>query len=1174
MNTAGKVVAYAGLSVVALSLLAAGVIAGSPARHSWWTDGASIREHGREAPVRRVLWSPSQTVPGVDGDEADTYEAKFSFDGSTMVFVRRRPGKNADLFSARRTPQGWTTPAPIDSVNTEHDELGPEFSQDGTSLYFYSDRSGGLGGYDLWVSRITEGEWGTPINLGPAINTEANEYGPALSPDGTTLYFSSNRRREGEASSRHDAWPATLREERGRHDYDLYTSNLRAGEPAQAVAFDAINTPSDEGAPAISPGGDFLYFASDRPGGLGGFDVYRSRLSKAAPLAPENLGASVNSAFNDLDPGLSSDGFRLCFSSDRAAARDQPGPDVPGVAPHRPPIPQRYRLWTTVSREVYEEIETSSRTAGLVTLWDSIWPWLFLLAVMGVLLALLSRIFASQAWRRRLGQLSLLARCLLASLLIHALLASGLAVWKVGSGMINAVRREGGTRVILASVASAPDVGAQVLSPAGSEVPMITPPLNPISASSAGQPFEAARVETRLPVLMSPAVAPISASMPGESPPTVPSSLAVSDGPERAAVDPVASLPRSVPPPPVRSEHAADVPSVADLGAIATVPASPASDPHTDLDVPRTARASVDVPPLRWSDSAVAAPTDSNAAPANAATPAPGTESGGVDTVRLPPLPRTGGSEAEAIPIDPLPRSLGAPSAPTPSSDSLVGRAEVPLPAFAPSSSTGTLLPSLRGREAMTDPPKPSVSLLVPPASGATGSIGAEAAIPRPAGVPGQSAEPKVGGAPRLPSPLQASTVQAAGTRSPSRVTVELAPERPAAPDSAGRRLAFDHASPTSDGSLASRPAVIPSPSPVPASDDLSAIRIPDLPVGPVTPVETFAQRAPEVRAEVLERMGGSAETERAVGLALEWFARHQEPDGHWSGRHFDDACGRCGDPSEFDADGAMTGMALLCYLGAGHTHLGDGPYRERVSRAIHWLVQRQAPNGDLRRGETMYGQTVATVALCEALAMTKDQELADPARRAVAFVLAANSPTRAARSSQDTAVLGWLIMAVESARRAGIEVPRDPFDAAERWLVYVSAPGTPGRYCYGKGERPSVEMTAEAMFVRQLVGHGRTEGFMEESARYVLSVPPRWTEGAPTLHWYYATLALFEHQGDAWRTWNSAIVPELVSHQRPDGPGAGSWDPQDRWSRMGGRIYQTAVCTLSLEVYYRYRPR
>jgi hypothetical protein len=340
--------------------------------------------------------------------------------------------------------------------------------------------------------------------------------------------------------------------------------------------------------------------------------------------------------------------------------------------------------------------------------------------------------------------------------------------------------------------------------------------------------------------------------------------------------------------------------------------------------------------------------------------------------------------------------------------------------------------------------------------------------------------------------------------------------------------------------------------------------------------VETFDQRSPEVRRELVEKMGGSAETEKAVGLALEWFARHQAADGSWSAQRFDDGCGECGGGAEVKADAAMTGMVLLCYLGAGHTHMDEGPYRERIGRALAWLVARQGADGDLRGGETMYGQTVGTVALCEALAMTQDPALVKPAQRAVAFVLerASGGGERGGKrgSEKDTSVLGWLVFTIESARRAGMDVPKATFDAAGKWLEYVTVDGKPGRYAYAKGGAASAAMTAEAMFVQQLLGRKREERMMEESARFVRGTLPKWGEGAPTYSWYYATLALFQHQGEAWRAWNEALVRELLANQSKEGKMAGSWAPTDEWSRLGGRVYQTAACTLSLEVYYRYR--
>ncbi len=346
----------------------------------------------------------------------------------------------------------------------------------------------------------------------------------------------------------------------------------------------------------------------------------------------------------------------------------------------------------------------------------------------------------------------------------------------------------------------------------------------------------------------------------------------------------------------------------------------------------------------------------------------------------------------------------------------------------------------------------------------------------------------------------------------------------------------------------------------------------------PPAPKETFAQRAPEVRTEMLDKMGGSAATEQAVGRALDWFSRHQESDGRWTGRRFDAHCRECGGAAEFDSDAAMTGLALLCYLGAGHTPDKDGPYRAGVGKAIDFLLARQAANGDLRRDETMYSQSIATVALCEAYAMTRDKRIGDAAKRAVEFmcegVKRAASRRQDERSrADDTSVLGWQVMAMESARRCGIEVPDTTFRSAASFLDKVSNRRAPGQYSYTPGEAPSAAMTAEAMFVQQLMGHSRSEQRLQESAAFILRTPPRWKDGASTYYWYYATLALFQHQGDAWKEWNDALVPELLANQRKDGGASGSWDPQDQWSRMGGRIYQTAVCTLSLEVYYRYKP-
>lgn len=1170
-----------GAGVIAALVIAIGLLAIVPDRY--WTNGDEIKAPAAGAPIRRILWLPARPV--ARASEADQYEPKVSADGLTMVFVRRRAGSNADLFESRWSPSGWSEAKPIEAVNTESDELGPELSRDGTELYFYSDRAGGLGGYDLWVSKQIDGKWGAATNLGASVNSDANEYGPALSPDGKTLYFASNRRRPGEPVRASDGWPATMREKRERHDYDLYRARVSAaGEWERASAVEALNTAFDEGSPAMSPVGDFLYFASDRPGGLGGFDLYRSRVFPDRLGAAENLGDAVNSSDNDLDAGLSADGFRLYFSSDRvqhesaperAASESQHKEEASKKAEQgpQPPAPdsngeRRYSLWSTASREVFVETEASDRLARLWNMIVPVLPWFAALLLALIPLAILIWMLRNEMWRRRLGRLSLLAQCLLISLLIHAAITAGLAVWKVGSGIADVMRSGGGTRVVLASTGEAGDLGGQL-------------------AGQLGAPATQTTLET-------PTLAMITTDLMPAIEIASPKSVEL-----RAPLAPVTEKMA------IRSDAAAQTADERER----KVELVPESAVRVDAEMPRTARGDV-----RREASVAAERVEITPAPSLSPTLA----------IRAPELamPRTeaaGGASAEALQLTAPALNVSGSSSDAGTRGALAG--ELPsvragesaaLPSAKVTTTTEAAMNGPAGASGMGGASSPS-GVLAAPTTGAMSAMArtSELALPESKGggelprisradvnvAAGGSSEPgatmsseRLGGAEGVTAarlPQTGGAKMTGGERGGVNVG-ELA-RGPAMSAGVGTKIeAPVMALPAGNGGMSAerlKVAEIGGASEVRESagfggaaamgGELGALslgdaRLPGEIAEPVKPIDTQEQRNPESRGEMLAKMGGSAETERAVGLALAWFAKHQEADGRWSGKKFDAHCGACDAPAEIDADAAMTGIVLLCYLGAGHTHVADGPYRENIVRALRWLIERQEPSGDLRRGETMYGQTLSTVALCEALAMTKDQRLTGPARRAVNFVLqtaASGGPKR----EEDTSVLGWLVMTVESARRAGIGVPPNVFDAAGKWLESASSGG---KYAYRRGGAPSAAMTAEAMFVQQILGHSRDEARMRESAEFILSEPPKWDGAAPTYHWYYATLALFQQQGEAWERWNRRLSPILVEHQRRDGGAAGSWDPQDEWSRLGGRLYQTAVCTLSLEVYYRYKAR
>ena len=229
--------------------------------------------------------------------------------------MRGKAGGNADIYLSTRTVDGWTDPTPVDAVNSNRDELGPEPTADGSALYFYSNRPGGVGGYDIWVSYRGSTGWRPAVNLGPGVNSEFNEYDPAVTPDGDALYFSSNRRSpDADVSATPDAWQATVREDPNSRDYDLYYAAVVEGEVRSAQPLVSLNTPFNEGVPSVSPAADFVYFASDRPGGQGGYDLYRSRRLNGEHRRPINLGDVVNSKANGLDPAVRLGGYTLYFS--------------------------------------------------------------------------------------------------------------------------------------------------------------------------------------------------------------------------------------------------------------------------------------------------------------------------------------------------------------------------------------------------------------------------------------------------------------------------------------------------------------------------------------------------------------------------------------------------------------------------------------------------------------------------------------------------------------------------------------------------------------------------------------------------------------------------------------------------------------------------------------------
>ncbi|WP_165228745.1 hypothetical protein [Aquisphaera insulae] len=362
---------------------------------------------------------------------------------------------------------------------------------------------------------------------------------------------------------------------------------------------------------------------------------------------------------------------------------------------------------------------------------------------------------------------------------------------------------------------------------------------------------------------------------------------------------------------------------------------------------------------------------------------------------------------------------------------------------------------------------------------------------------------------------------------------------------------------------------------------------------------EIYRSRLDANRSALAERAGASPASEQAVERALDWLARHQDSDGRWDGgtARYDDGAAVAGDDdftahcpagetcfgecAYWEADTALTGLALLTYLGAGYTHR-DGKHATTIGKGIDFLISAQKPDGDLRgssKAVGMYCHAMATLALCEAYALSLDERLRGPAERAVGFLVRARAQDGLAwryapgAPVGDTSILGWVVMALKSAREIGLAVPDLPdIDRGViAWLDRIATGNDRGLGRYQPWEPVTSTMTAEAWVCRQFLGVGGPGPASDEAASHLLSHPSDRGD-SNYYYWYYGTLAMYQHGGPSWTRWNARIRDRIVKLQRASGHPAGSWDPDESlYGPRGGRIYATTLAALTLEVYYRY---
>lgn len=328
---------------------------------------------------------------------------------------------------------------------------------------------------------------------------------------------------------------------------------------------------------------------------------------------------------------------------------------------------------------------------------------------------------------------------------------------------------------------------------------------------------------------------------------------------------------------------------------------------------------------------------------------------------------------------------------------------------------------------------------------------------------------------------------------------------------------------------------------------------------------------------------GSTAGTQNALSEGLKWLAKQQLKPGPKTGPNAGlwSLQGPYRDGANVENVEAATAMALIAFQGDGHTHK-SGAYAPVVAKAWNALLRRQNEDGrffnNVMDQHQLYTQALCTIAICELYGMTKDEAYRKPAQRAVDYCVRIQASEGGWKYTpgqlSDMSVTGWFVMALQSARMAGLEVPSDVFIRIEEFLETVSRENG-SRYAYMERDGPKLALTAEGLLCRQYLGWQRDDSRLRDGVDYLLNNLPDWRyEERNVYYWYYGTQVCHHMEGADWRVWNDVIKEMLPEHQESRGAERGSWDPDgDRWGSAGGRLYVTCLSLYILEVYHRHLP-
>lgn len=374
--------------------------------------------------------------------------------------------------------------------------------------------------------------------------------------------------------------------------------------------------------------------------------------------------------------------------------------------------------------------------------------------------------------------------------------------------------------------------------------------------------------------------------------------------------------------------------------------------------------------------------------------------------------------------------------------------------------------------------------------------------------------------------------------------------------------------------------------SPVPAEfDSVAMVKSPVIMKG------IYGSRNPGARGQAMKNYGGSGATEGAVLRALRWLKKYQAADGSWNNNSGMEA----EKPYGTGAAAAHTAIALLTFLAHGETPAAE-EFGPTVEKAIRYLVDGQKPDGTFNGSDGHnYSQPIVAYALSEAFALTRVPVLKETAQKAIKIVIDGQHPSGGwdynckQSDRDDTSYMGWCAQSIKAAKMAGLEneglekVFHKAVDGFKK--NYKDGPDGSGGFGYTSGQANG-GLTGVGVLCMQLLGASKEsevrKGLMTLQQTSRVSWDEKEMKGN-IYYWYYNTQAFFHAGGELWNNWNKefaipmvkgqVVIPQAIADPSGKMQDIGYWPPAGGEAKHLSRAFDTCLCALQLQVYYRYLP-